>query len=190
MEKFVASNGIEIRIGVDGDVERMNPTGTGVWGKITSVSPAAHHVYKALSEFFLHERDQELGRWRFNAYLTVYEAENHQPHNRARAVNVLDERTGRLHMRHEGQAAWRETNPTLSEASAAYFAAHPEPKPWHDAKPGEVWAVTWDGKETACHVIKNAGSNSGLVFDDTSRETPGTLAPIITSGRRIWPEVS
>ncbi|WP_336652697.1 MULTISPECIES: hypothetical protein [unclassified Leucobacter] len=189
MEKFTASNGTQV----------VPITAPGV-AKGIAVAPdfgCRTNIYdgdvQALREFFQHERDQELGRWRFNAYLTVYEAENHQPGNRARAVNVLDDRTGRLHMRHEGQAAWRETNPALSEAAAAYFAAHPEPKQWHEAKPGEVWVAklstgpTFD--EVALQVMEYA--EEGIVFMDHAEEEPYELtATEITDARRIWPEVS
>ena len=173
-EKFVASNGVEVR---------RFETRPGIWWDTTE----SEKKEAALREFFLHERDTELGRWRFNAYLVVYPAVNHQPRNNARSVNVLDERTGRLHMRHEGQVAHRETNPAFSEAAFSYFAAHPEPKPWHDAKPGEVWALTYGGQETA-HVWTDrwAGQGNAFVSDRAIVESDD---PDITAARRIWPEV-
>ena len=136
MDTFNTSNGNQVRM-----------RETGVLG--VSVAKNSLHDWCIgldgvvdLREFFQAERDEELGRWRFNAYLVVYPAVNHQPRNNARSVNVFDERTGRLHMRHEGQVAHRETNPAFSEAAFSYFAAHPEPKPWHDAKLGELWEVS------------------------------------------------
>lgn len=184
MDKFTASNGVEVHREDQGSL---------------TISPRhgfmrlADDEAQALGEFFLHERDQELGRWRFNAYLTVYEAENHQPGNRARAVNVLDERTGRLHMRHEGQAAWRETNPALSEAAAAYFAAHPEPKPWHDAKHLEIWALTIEGCPPEAYVYRNRLHPWVPGFRPVANEERVRFAkddPRIRAAHRLWPEVS
>lgn len=77
------------------------------------------------------------------------------------------------HLSHGRQRALRE-----------FFAAHPEPKPWHEAKPGEVWELTHDGNLGAWHV--NGGGKEFFA--------PGALLDIdnedITAGRRIWPEVS
>lgn len=187
MEKFTSSTGLVVSLDASG-IRVKNPADQWDFG-----SP--NDAVQAMREFFLHERDQELGRWRFNAYLTVYEAENHQPGNRARAVNVLDERTGRLHMRHEGQAAWRETNPELSEAAAAYFAAHPEPKPWHEAKHNEIWVLQIKdchapepyrfAQDTTCadSCVFRPVSNPKRVFFDSR-------SPMIVDAHRIYPEAS
>lgn len=54
--------------------------------------------------------------------------------------------------------------------------AHPEPKPWHDAQPGEVFLVTWPGSEREEAVV-----------------VPGAWPKAwecVTSARRIWPEVA
>lgn len=63
-----------------------------------------------------------------------------------------------------------------------FFAAHPKPKPWHDAKPGEVWAIVTDNvaEEVAVQRTPNGLWQfcDGVVRDD---ELP------IESARRIWP---
>ena len=63
--KFTASNGLEIEIGKKGATFVKGDDGT-AW-----VGPNA---VEALREFFQHERDQELGRWRdpVNRDLVVY----------------------------------------------------------------------------------------------------------------------
>ncbi|MDR6691374.1 hypothetical protein J2X55_002286 [Microbacterium sp. 1154] len=72
-----------------------------------------------------------------------------------------------------GRWRWPE-NPAY--VVAAYFDAHPEPKPWHGAEPGDVFLVTWPGSEREEAVI-----------------VPGAWPKAwecVTSARRIWPEVS
>lgn len=178
-EKFTASNGVTVSSETQAITGRRRiKFETEHVGEVFEVSG---EYMTALVEKLDHERDQELGRWRYNSYLVIYQAENHQPGNRARSVYVLDERTAKMHMRHEGQAAWREADPELTTAAASYFAAHPLPKPWHDAKPGEVWVLTVDGKEDAFKLHGDLFRNGALWdIEQTDRH--------ITAGRRIWPE--
>lgn len=65
----------------------------------------------------------------------------------------------------------------------------PESKPWEFARYGEVWLVEWEGTESACIVVRKDIAKGGLAFDDGVRATPAIQAPIITAGRRIFPEV-
>lgn len=186
-EPFIASNGIELRSNGRGWLERRNggKFGTGVWGEVGAVitrDPAL--VWDALREFFQHERDEELGRWRWpkDTRYVVYEIDSDQ-------LRVLYEPSGVSVVVRLSNLSDAAPGKNFVGAANAYRAAHQPPKPWHDAKPGEVWAVTWDGRETPCLVVESAISSNGLVFNDTSRETPGVLAPCITNARRIWPEV-
>ena len=81
---------------------------------------------------------------------------------------------------------WSSNEATYVAAARAYFDAHPEPKPWHDAKPGEAWELTANGDtgpfitmltpSGAVHFI--AGNGTKFVAE----------ASDITAGRRIWPE--
>ena len=142
---------------------------------------------EALRAFFQAERDAELGRWRDpeNPDIVVYPipAMNDQGDGYGRAVWVLDEAemvSGTvLDDRHSHSSASR------------YFDAHPlpEPKPWEDAKPGEVWALTYAGiEETAWVADFTWGAPPRF------RQFKNLLNPIftndkhITAGRRIWPE--
>lgn len=180
MEKFTASNGWELRSN----------------GAIYSSDRAAYPLIgkdavKALRGLFLHERDQELGRWRWpeNPDYVVYRkaASASEPHP---GVRVVHEATGRS--RDIGVEVNNACDPTVSmfgRAARAYFAAHPEPKPWHDAKPGEVWVLTVDGYEDmvmTVHESKYGGYRFRLTDQDGTIYALDT--PAITAGRRIWPE--
>ena len=124
-EKFVASNGVEVR--------RIGGYGGIWWDK---VSPEKEEV--ALREFFLHERDTELGRWRDpdSPYLVVY------PTGEPDIVKVLHEQAGMSwEIKPESKAYSTSTLHDVVVAGRHYFAAHPEPKPWMDVPDG-IYAVT------------------------------------------------
>lgn len=175
MEKFTARNGLRIAPHRDGSVR---------WE--AGFSPTV--VTAALREFFLHERDQELGRWRWpeNPNYVVY-PDRAKKFIEQPAVIVVNERDGATAYCGKDGAysasgigasdAWCEP------AASAYFAAHPEPKPWHEAKHGEVWVVTYQGKEQA--VI-----SSGRYFTWPHGSQQRHDDPDITAGRRIYPEAS
>lgn len=170
-EKFVASNGVEVR---------RFETRPGIWWDTTE--PEKKEA--ALREFFLHERDTELGRWRDpeNSTLVAY------PSHKEDEVTILDEKLG---------WAWKYTRDSKSyttsvmyeveQFSKRFFAAHPVQKPWHDAKPGEVWALTYGGQETA-HVWTDRWAGQGNAFV-SDRAIVEAKDPDITAARRIWPEV-
>ena len=66
----------------------------------------------------------------------------------------------------------------------AFFDAHTEPKPWHDAKEGEVWELTFGGNADA-----HAWFVNGYYFQSTKTLTNvDRRSSRITSARRIWPE--
>ena len=144
---------------------------------------------EALRAFFQAERDEQLGRWRDpeNPNIVVYPipAMNDQGDGYGRAVWVLDEAE---------MVSMTVLDDRHSHSSASrYFAAHPqpqpEPKPWLEAKPGEVWALTYAGiEETAWVADFTWGAPPRF------RQFKNLLNPIftndkhITAGRRIWPE--
>lgn len=91
-----------------------------------------------MREHFQQERDTELGRWRDpeNPDFVVYPLDHYA---------IVDETTGRRHY-------WDSTEVVSSicmRVATNYFRTHPEPKPWHDAVPGEIWDVTT--KDTLGH---------------------------------------
>lgn len=143
----------------------------------------------ALREFFRAERDEELGRTRFPEYpgYVVYRwSENF--------INVACEGDGTCHEhRREDIDLYRDNNfvSVTERIAREWFAAHPEPKPaWHDAKPGEVWALTVDGSESAFYPSKSLDRAFTPVAPDTGRTAVGMESFEITAGHRIFPEVS
>lgn len=192
MTEFTASNGGTIRVEAGGRVTITDHTRERLSAIAETISRTAYlnkAQASALREFFQHERDEELGRWRWpeNPQYVVY------PRGDS-GVHVLDEGSG------IGSARFIHRNgdpdnPTAEyQAAYAYFEAHPERKPWHAPDAGDHWALhiahgmALSGDE---HLYKYTrwGSqgrwgfvptDGGSVLDPTD--------PTITAGRRIWPE--
>lgn len=182
-EKFVASNGIPV---IEKDWGLSFTQGVDL-GTLTGVS---EDQANALREFFQHERDRELGRWRWpeNAAIVVWESRR----SNEKEVTVLDEGTGYVGYFSRGHVADVVLNEgALRRAARAYFAAHPEPKPWHDAKPGEVWVVKISTGPTFDEVALQVREyfTEGFVFKDHIEDIQYPLTdPAIITARRIWPE--
>jgi len=170
---FTASNGTRIRP----NATVYDETAVDSEGLTTFLT---NHGTDALREFFLHEQDKELGRWRS------------QLHPEWTAVADLDV----VHFRHDGgirsfsvrlksrdYSGW---TLELREVAQEYLADHPEPKPWHDKKPGEVWELTYlplgEPKRTRPFTVDSFGG-----FRNTQGVRVG-LSHEITAARRIWPE--
>ena len=171
MNSYTASNGVGLTITRDRTV-RWRP---GI---------PANLVSSALREYFQAERDEELGRWRdpenpdMVCYPIAYDTD---------AVLVMYE--GDRTRYYTTRSTWKDVTPYyVSETAGRYFAAHPEPKPWEGAEPGEFWILTVDEK-----------TNPYKIWTDTQRvrrfervERPYTAIslndPRITAGRRVWPE--
>lgn len=187
---FTASN--DIRIERDGrgrvkvfseDIEAKNV--------LTDYDYLEEDEVDALSEFFQHERDEELGRWRWPEQPNLVVYRSAPP---LRMVLVTDERTGVSAFIEEGSKGTGLKN----EAANAYFAAHPEPKPWHDAKPGEVWRVEAGSVNSVDGAIMTVfRDESGPIatthfgyWDGPDPESIDIESADIQSARRIWPEFS
>lgn len=147
----------------------------------------------ALREFFQHERDRELGRWRWpdNRDYTVRVAPEHAQHldPGGKTVAVERESTGYVgYYSPDRVPELTDDTGDLLRAVHAYFAAHPEPKPWHDAKAEEIWVLRERNCETWLPFRWDAAeqwwfaSSSNMAMH---RRSEGT----IVEGRRIWPEV-
>ena len=140
-------------------------------------------IAAALREYFQHERDQELGRWR-------------DPENPDRLVYPIDGEAVRVTNETDGEAVLV-TRKHLDRCLVAdafpcdlarrYFDAHPEPKPkpWEDAEPGEVWALTRKGNEFAALVVH---WGEGTLLFNWNEDWCSINDPTIRAGRRIWPE--
>ena len=133
---------------------------------------------QALREFFQAEEDARLGRWRWpeNPQWVLYPDEDGD-------VVALDESTGQSTSLLTRLTVGKFPNAQGCPAARAYFDAHPESKPWHDAKPGEVWVLTHVKGETGAFVV------DGDKFESGSWSLP-LDGPSITAGKRIYPEVS
>ncbi|QWY84623.1 hypothetical protein QEH34_gp41 [Microbacterium phage Footloose] len=172
MDTFEASNGMKVP--VDGHpFALVNANG------VTTQTFSARDA-QALREFFQHERDEELGRWRWphNPDFVVY------PRGES-GVHVLDEGSGigaaRLIHRNGDPH-----NPTAEyQAAYAYFEAHPERKPWEDAKEGEVWIVTPSKALTCGERVEYPAIFQAGRFRDHGGSWE---ARDLTAARRIWPE--
>lgn len=174
MSEFTASNGIKVRI--DSPYLDLH-TGQG-WGAVGGSKET-----EAIREFFQHERDEELGRWRWpeNSEYVVYAKKATDPATAMPSVRVISESTGRSRdLERSVLNACESTLSAFGKAARAYFEAHPERKPWHDAKTGEVWVITVVGEESAW-TVNNKGQfeNPDSTYELTN--------PHITAARRIWP---
>ena len=126
--------------------------------------------FEALRAFFQAERDEQLGWWR----------DPEEPD----WVVVLDESTGGTDVVFK-----QPRKPTKDSAftlvAARYFAAHldTEPRPWEEAKVGEIWEIELlELGPSACLVTKGD-------FVEISRRFEVAIgSSLIESGRRIWPE--
>lgn len=170
MKDFTATNGV---------VVRPQPQG-GVY--IRDDCQADSNRTQALREFFQAEADERLGRWRWpkNPDYVV------QPFAGGSGWNALCESTCVVGTFLSRDAVINSPS-YLAPAVLAYIDAHPEPKPWHDARFGEVWIVdtrirTWGG-EQAMFVSEDRK------FHNSSWSIP-VNDPDVRSARRIWPEVS
>ena len=126
------------------------------------------------------ERDETLGRWRDpeNPDMVVY------PHDDVNTT-VHDETTGAYLNWSREQAEDDEYSHGFGFATArAYFAAHPEPKPWDAAQPDEIWVLT-DGDREEVFRCGEHGLYQLKTGNPLSRVFPILT---VTGGRRIWPE--
>lgn len=187
MNDFTASNGVRVvNLGGKWDQSLFQFAGE-IPGLADEICQVREVVFQdpdviALREFFQAEADERLGRWRWpeNPDYVVYPRPNH--------VAVVHEQSGNALQATREQA---DINTGLCRAARAYFDAHPEPKPWHDAEPGEGWLLTIDGRECAAVALADPnGVFGGLKFETAEHGLFGRLAPAITDGRRFWPEVS
>ncbi len=183
-DTFTASNGITITRDPDREVKvyLVGRRARGDEGQyLDTHATASTEGIVALREFFQHERDEELGRWRWpeNPQYVVY------PRGDS-GVRVLDEGSGigsaRLIHRNGDP-----DNPTAEyQAAYAYFEAHSERKPWDTASAGELWAFKTDPgtRET---LWERDASESHWHLPGQTRAELGIHFTIVT-GRKIWPE--
>lgn len=187
-EKFTASNGVEISITLEGIETYLLGKGGVISGgeRRWTVATGNKEGTQALREFFLAERDEELGRWRWPENREVVAWESRRSNERD--VTVFDEGSGYVGYFNRSEVVDVAPNEgAVRRAARAYFAAHPASKSWHDAMPGEVWLLTLAGDDD-----QPAGV---FDFDGVAHFSIPGIEDFsinygrITAGRRIWPEV-
>lgn len=173
MIKFLASNGIYI-VAEDDHL------------KVTATDDRVRYLLRdstiALREFFLAERDADLGRWRSSEHPGIYVVPfDHDPN----LVQVVKEEGGTAYAQFSRNMALQSSSfDPMIQSAREWFETRPEPKPWHDAKPGEVWLLEVLGLEDEFLRVQYQGerwlnTHTGLVVPE---------AEDATAGRRIWPE--
>jgi len=182
---FRARSGRTVRVGDDGTVMFDHANGY--------LSPASA---MDAEEFYLDKRDRDLGRWRCPTDPEWVAREVERDAYGRRQVLVLNECTFEVRAyTHQNVADTASGEPVKYRVARAFFEAHPERKPWHDAKEGEIWAVTIRGEEHITRVMsprdgisKDATEAAFLALDVAAPDWVYRESPWITAGRRIWPE--
>lgn len=170
---FTASNGVT--------VEMPDPLELGLRPVVVGGGDVWLHAsdIRALREFFQHETDTRLNRWRSKEHPEYVVYEKHS------VISVLDEaRNGRRDFRDVAHAV--RANTTYADVAVEYFTAHPvtPPPAWHEAKEGEVWALTFGARKPDSWFVNGAYFQNTRTFTNV-RVTDDT----ITTAHRIWPPV-
>lgn len=185
MEQYTASNGYRVELNDENDLTIKNADGENT---LTHYGYLDDYDQLALREFFRAEEDERLGRWRWpdSPRYIVRRSDFDETYS-----YVFDEETFELWGINGFEDDTRDVPAIARDAARAYFDAHPEPKPWHNAKPGEVWAVRFGGaeRETAMRVVVMAAIPRFHPIDGPDDAmTYGLRSVDIVAGRRIWPE--
>ena len=137
--------------------------------------------FKTLQAFFRAERDETLGRWRDpkNPDYVVYPLADG-------TVMIFNEQSQYREFWSRKGTREYELKGGFADVARRYFAAHPEPNPWHAARPDEVWALTISREELLCR--SNSDGDFTPVFGHHHWATISNGSREITAGRRIWPE--
>lgn len=180
MNEYTASNGIELRVNDEGALERRNPEGTNQWDEVRRIYLRESVVSDALREFFRAERDEELGRWRSKEHPDYFVRRI----TRDEVSVVEDDSLAYKYIHRNGLEVGEWDDTAWGEVAQAFFDAHPEPTPWHDAKPGEVWVIRLHGgEEFAVNAVQGLAGTSFVTVLGNPLGADG-----ITEGRRIFPE--
>ncbi|WP_136053466.1 hypothetical protein [Microbacterium sp. K5D] len=140
----------------------------------------------ALREFFQHESDEARGLWRSPSDPTwtavrrntmiYFQNEDHE-----RSFHFVPKLEGSIR-------AW---SGDLQALAYEYIEAHPERKPWEEAKPGEVWLFRGKGDIKPSAFMKShvgwTNSEAVVVQRDPALPYGGTRDESFEP-RRIWPE--
>lgn len=186
MTEFVASNGIRVVAEGAGclmDVQLTDTVGRNRlkgWGFLNAGD------MDALTEFITARRDEELGRWHWPKHpeYVVYPKEPTVTDPDAN-FRVVHEVTGRSRDVDIDVLLQYGANSRFGEAALAYADAHPAPKPWQDAKDGEVWRIT----SKAASAPRLATVHNGY-FWFAGGGYDATDSKLIKAGERVFTEES
>ena len=179
MTEFVASNGYHIERTKSGDLL--------FFAHGDELGHLSHGKQSALREFFLAERDAELGRWRSKEQPSVVAWPEPEDADR---VFLLDEDRPEWGLVSRPRPGRYADAVGIWAVAREFFAAHPEPKPWGSASNGDIWALTHKDGTTAQYL-----SDGGRFFKLPLLEprepcwAPAGFASDFTAGRRVHPEV-
>lgn len=199
MNRFEASDGtvIDPTVGPAGEI-RVMPAAS------FNTIDLRDSTAQALRKFFQAEDDERLGRWRWPEkpdYVVYLVGDDVVDVLRETSVSESTRGPGRAESITRAEAtAWdRPYSQNFYQAACAYFDAHPEPKPWHDVTPGEVWDVDLpSGGMRAVTVYSARHEEPITVFRDAHTQTEiETDDPdirdarcLFSEARGIWPEAS
>jgi hypothetical protein len=182
MNEFTASNGYRVTP-IPGGIELFNRHPNPDSGNVHSLGK---YSVDALREFFRAEEDERLGRVRstVDPDIVIYPVTANQ-------IRVIDQ---------AGHGNWATFDRDdadglgpMSRTASAYFDAHPEPKPWTQARPGEVWSLGIGGGYH-CESAAVVETPDGVQFVWGVKGNDLRTLPItdrsIDYGTRIYPEVS
>lgn len=178
---FTDSAGRTLRIDADGNIWLDPELVQERWkGEFPEGLGLGLESQTSLEEYFQFTRDAAFGRWRWPANDAFLVYPNRGPEG---SVLVIDETTGDRSWVGRAETFGSSSDPLL-QAARAYYASTADPsKPWRNAKPGEIWAVTIRGREIAGKV------DGDMEIRDEDEGDWLHLASIeITAGRRLWPE--
>lgn len=135
MNTFTASNGILIK---DQEAGLTVVCSGGREDHVLTPSES-----NALREFFRAEEDERLGRWRWpeDPDYVVTTSDQFRAGEREGWAIFTHEPTGLSCSAARSARGGLRVDQRFPEVADAFFAAHPEPKPWHKAEPGQVWLV-------------------------------------------------
>ena len=139
----------------------------------------------ALREFFRHKEDERLGRWRWpeNPDYVVYPPDR-VPNGGGGVWVLCESDPGSIRYSAPSDKTTDPSEEGYDRAARAYFDAHPEPKPWEDAEPGDVWVITLTDR--SFDPVAATWNGRGFVHIDVK---PTEIPPHdIAGARRIWPE--
>lgn len=178
MKEFTASNGLKIAPSDQGAYVILSEIGDNM---LEDMPWIGFEDDKALAEYYRAKEDERLGRWRWPENPDIYVR---PMKGNPDVFGVVKDNEDGLAYGQYSRADRRllyGTDP-MGQAARAYFDAHPEPKPWHEAVEGEVWELEFKAGAHAWFV-------NGAYFQSTKTLTNIRKDdPDILSGSKIYPQ--